>query len=143
MWGCDQGHDYTMDADSSCGALLLDSALGVKWTWDKDSGPRLPQHLGFNPTGLPLRAPKAEQLRRGLKPRHSPASTQAGFLQMVTQWGPGPGPRLSQASPKVGPQVGGSSGLLDPVFLVLSQAGPLAGSGCCGGSSGRGAEGPA
>lgn len=51
VWGCDQGHNYTMDADPSCGALLLDSALAVKWTWDKETAPRLTQHQRSNPTG--------------------------------------------------------------------------------------------
>lgn len=51
VWGCDQGHDYTLDADPSCGALLLDSALSVKWTWDKETAPRLTQHRRSNPTG--------------------------------------------------------------------------------------------
>ncbi|XP_036159231.1 zinc finger protein 276 isoform X1 [Myotis myotis] len=51
VWGCAQGHDYTMDADPSCGALLLDSALSVKWTWDKETAPRLTQHRRSNPTG--------------------------------------------------------------------------------------------
>ncbi|KAM5207650.1 zinc finger protein 276 isoform 2-T2 [Hipposideros larvatus] len=60
VWGCDQGHDYTMDADSSCGALLLDSALAVKWTWDKEMVPRLTQHRGCNPTGA---APQSSQGR--------------------------------------------------------------------------------
>uniref|UniRef100_G1PNA6 Zinc finger protein 276 n=1 Tax=Myotis lucifugus TaxID=59463 RepID=G1PNA6_MYOLU len=49
VWGCNQ-HDYTMDADPSC-ALLLDSALAVKWTWDKETAPRLAQRRRSNPTG--------------------------------------------------------------------------------------------
>lgn len=80
-------------------ALWVSSGRGTR-IQARDS----PSIGGSTPPGLPLRAPKAEQLRRGLKPRHSPASTQAGFLQMVTQWGRGRAPRLSQASPKVGPQ---------------------------------------
>lgn len=60
VWGCDQGHDYTMDADSSCGALLLDSALAVKWTWDKEMVPRLTPHRGRKPAGA---APQSSQGR--------------------------------------------------------------------------------
>ncbi|KAB0405030.1 hypothetical protein E2I00_013562 [Balaenoptera physalus] len=77
VWGCDRGHDYTMDADSSCGALLLDGALGVRRTWDKDSAPGLPRHRGSSPSGA-----------------------------MATRWGLGRAPRLSQASPTAGPQLG-------------------------------------
>ncbi|XP_036087087.1 zinc finger protein 276 isoform X3 [Rousettus aegyptiacus] len=51
VWGCDQGHDYTMDADPSCRALLLDSTLAVKWTWDKEVVPRLTQHRASSPVG--------------------------------------------------------------------------------------------
>ncbi|XP_033075330.1 zinc finger protein 276 isoform X1 [Trachypithecus francoisi] len=53
VWGCDQGHDYTMDTSSSCKAFLLDSALAVKWPWDKETAPRLPQHRGWNPGDAP------------------------------------------------------------------------------------------
>ncbi|XP_066098550.1 zinc finger protein 276 isoform X3 [Saccopteryx bilineata] len=60
VWGCDQGHAYTMNADSSCGALLLDSALAVKWTWDKEMAPQLTQHRRSNPTGA---APPSSQGR--------------------------------------------------------------------------------
>ncbi|XP_008048230.1 zinc finger protein 276 [Carlito syrichta] len=51
VWGCDQGHDYTMDASSSCRALLLDSAVAVKRAWDKETAPWLTQNQGSNPTG--------------------------------------------------------------------------------------------
>lgn len=60
VWGCDQGHNYTVDTDSSCGALLLDSALAAKWTWDKEMVPRLTQHRGCDPTGA---APQNSQGR--------------------------------------------------------------------------------
>ncbi|KAL4836047.1 hypothetical protein H8958_010882 [Nasalis larvatus] len=53
VWGCDQGHDYTMDTSSSCKAFLLDGALAVKWPWDKETAPRLPQHRGWNPGDAP------------------------------------------------------------------------------------------
>ncbi|KAM8774944.1 zinc finger protein 276 isoform 1-T1 [Rhynchonycteris naso] len=50
VWGCDQGHDYSMDTDSSCRALLLDSTLAVKWTC-KEMAPQLTQHRRSNPAG--------------------------------------------------------------------------------------------
>ncbi|KAK2085763.1 hypothetical protein P7K49_037063 [Saguinus oedipus] len=53
VWGCDQGHDYTMDSSSSCKAFLLDSTLAVKWPWDKETVPWLPQHRGCNPGAAP------------------------------------------------------------------------------------------
>ncbi|KAM5263669.1 zinc finger protein 276 isoform 2-T2 [Ctenodactylus gundi] len=50
VWRCDQGHSYTMDTDSSCRALLLDSALAVKWPWDKEMAPRPDENQESNPT---------------------------------------------------------------------------------------------
>ncbi|XP_004473484.2 zinc finger protein 276 [Dasypus novemcinctus] len=41
VWGCGQGHNYTMDVDPGFGGLLLDSTLAVKWEWDKETAPRL------------------------------------------------------------------------------------------------------
>ncbi|XP_037671450.1 zinc finger protein 276 isoform X5 [Choloepus didactylus] len=52
LWGCGQGHNYTMDTDTGCGALLLDSTLAVKWEWDKEMAPRLPQKRGTSPAGV-------------------------------------------------------------------------------------------
>lgn len=111
----------TVVSSGPCGAATR--AMTTPWTPTPAAGPscwtvlwvssgrgtRIQPHDspsigGSAPPGLPLRAPKAEQLRLGLRPRHSPAWTQAGFLQMVTQWDRGRDPRLSQASPKVGPQ---------------------------------------
>ncbi|KFO31878.1 zinc finger protein 276 isoform X2 [Fukomys damarensis] len=60
VWGCNQGHDYTMDTDSSCRALLLDNALAVKWPWDKEVAPRLNQNLEPDPAGA---APQLSQGR--------------------------------------------------------------------------------
>ncbi|XP_003461243.2 zinc finger protein 276 isoform X3 [Cavia porcellus] len=51
VWGCDQGHDYTMDTDSSCRAFLLDNALAVKWPWDKETAPWLIQNRESDPVG--------------------------------------------------------------------------------------------
>ncbi|XP_032320548.1 zinc finger protein 276 [Camelus ferus] len=90
IWGCDQGHAYTMDADSSCGALLLDSALGVKWTWDKETALRLTQHRGSSPPGA---APQSSQDRAtvaetGMLPSTDTAPSPADGDPV----GPGPGP---------------------------------------------------
>ncbi|KAM4833877.1 zinc finger protein 276 isoform 1-T1 [Thomomys bottae] len=51
VWGCGQGHDYTMDMDANCRASLLDSALAVKWVRDKETAPRLAQDIESSPTG--------------------------------------------------------------------------------------------
>lgn len=92
VWGCDQGHDYTMDADSSCRALLLDNTLAVKWTWDKEVVPRLTQRRGPSPAGA------APQSSWG---RASTAEAEAETLPGVNAAqppadgslvGPGPGP---------------------------------------------------
>lgn len=92
VWGCDQGHDYTMDADSSCRALLLDNTLAVKWTWDKEVVPRLTQRRGPSPAGA------APQSSWG---RASTAEAEAETLPGVdaaqppvdgSLVGPGPGP---------------------------------------------------
>ncbi|KAI5938989.1 zinc finger protein 276 isoform X1 [Manis javanica] len=60
VWGCDRGHGYTMDTDSSCRALLLDSALAVTWTWDKETAPWLGQNRESSPSGA---APQSSQGR--------------------------------------------------------------------------------
>ncbi|XP_049478744.1 zinc finger protein 276 isoform X1 [Panthera uncia] len=89
VWGCDQGHDYTMDADSSCGALLLDSALAVKWTWDKEMAPWLTQHRGSNPTGA---APQSSQGRATTTPAETeslPGADAAPPPSDVNPVGPG------------------------------------------------------
>ncbi|NXA34946.1 ZN276 protein, partial [Eudromia elegans] len=39
VWGCGDGHDYVMDTDSDCSALLVDSALSVKREWSKSAAP--------------------------------------------------------------------------------------------------------
>lgn len=109
VWGCGQGHGYTMDAGSRCGALLLDGALGVKWTWDKEKAPWLSQHRGASPTGA---APQSSQGRVTAAGTEMPPTTDTARPPSDGDpVGPGPGPRLSRASPQVGPQVGGASGL--------------------------------
>ncbi|KAF0884804.1 ZN276 protein, partial [Crocuta crocuta] len=102
VWGCDQGHDYTMDADSSCGALLLDSALAVKWTWDKEMAPWLAQHRGSNPTGA---APHSSQSRAATAPAETETLPSADVAQPPSDVGPvGPGlcPALQPSLPPSG-----------------------------------------
>lgn len=102
MWGCDQGHDYTMDADSSCGALLLDSALGVKWTWDKDSAPRLPQHRGFNPTGAAPQSSQGKAAAAGAETETLPSMDTSRLPSDGDPVGPGPGPPSQPSLPPGG-----------------------------------------
>ncbi|XP_038380951.1 zinc finger protein 276 isoform X2 [Canis lupus familiaris] len=102
VWGCDQGHDYTMDADSSCGALLLDSALAVKWTWDKEMAPWLTQHRGSNPTGA---APQSSQGRATTAPAETetlPSTDLAQPSSDVNPVGPGLGPPSQPSFPSSG-----------------------------------------
>uniref|UniRef100_G3VUV0 Zinc finger protein 276 n=2 Tax=Sarcophilus harrisii TaxID=9305 RepID=G3VUV0_SARHA len=60
VWGCDQGHDYIMDTDSNCSALLLDSTLAVKWEWDREAAPRLSIPSGTNPPAAVLQSPRSK-----------------------------------------------------------------------------------
>uniref|UniRef100_A0A452TV41 Uncharacterized protein n=1 Tax=Ursus maritimus TaxID=29073 RepID=A0A452TV41_URSMA len=102
VWGCDQGHDYTMDADSSCGALLLDSALAVKWTWDKEMAPWLTQHRGSNPTGA---APQSSQGKATTAPAETetlPSMDMAQPPADVNPVGPGLGPPPQPSFPSSG-----------------------------------------
>ncbi|XP_004437068.1 PREDICTED: zinc finger protein 276 [Ceratotherium simum simum] len=104
VWGCDQGHDYTMDADSSCGALLLDSALAVKWTWDKETAPWLTQHLGSSPTGA---APQSSQgrvttARAETETETLPSMDTAQPPLDGNPVGPGPGPPPQPSLPLSG-----------------------------------------
>ena len=102
MWGCDQGHDYTMDADSSCGALLLDSALGVKWTWDKDSAPRLPQYRGFNATGAAPQSSQGRAAAAGAETETLPSLDTSQLPSDGDPVGPGPGPPSQPSLPRGG-----------------------------------------
>ncbi|XP_030872717.1 zinc finger protein 276 [Leptonychotes weddellii] len=102
VWGCDQGHDYTMDADSSCGALLLDSALAVKWTWDKEMAPWLTQHRGSNPTGA---APQSSQGKATTVPAETetlPSTDMAQPPSDVIPVGPGLSPPPQPSFPSSG-----------------------------------------
>lgn len=102
VWGCDRGHDYTMDADSSCGALLLDSTLAVKWTWDKEMVPRLTQHRGCNPTGA---APQSSQGRAAavrVETQTLPSTDVAQPPAEGSSVGPVPGPLPQRSLPPSG-----------------------------------------
>ncbi|XP_028359855.1 zinc finger protein 276 [Phyllostomus discolor] len=98
VWGCDQGHDYTMDMDSSCGALLLDSALAVKWTWDKEVPPRLTHRRRSNPTGAaaPSSQGRATTAWAETEPLPTPNTDVAQPPSDSSPVGPGPSP-LPQA----------------------------------------------
>ncbi|XP_076989442.1 zinc finger protein 276 isoform X2 [Tamandua tetradactyla] len=65
LWGCGQGHNYTMDTDTGCGAFLLDSTLAVKWEWDKESAMRLPQKRGPSLAGATLQDAPGRGLTAG------------------------------------------------------------------------------
>ncbi|XP_062033864.1 zinc finger protein 276 [Lepus europaeus] len=94
MWGCDQGHSYTMDTDSSCRALLLDSALSVKWAWDKEMAPQLTHSQASSPSGT---APQVSQGRGTTLPSMDVAPPPDG-----NPLGPGPGPPPQPSPPLIG-----------------------------------------
>ncbi|XP_019498060.1 PREDICTED: zinc finger protein 276 [Hipposideros armiger] len=102
VWGCDQGHDYTMDADSSCGALLLDSALAVKWTWDKEMVPRLTQHRGCNPTGATPQSSQGRATAVRAETQTLPSTDVAQPPADGSPVGPVPGPLPQPSLPPSG-----------------------------------------
>ncbi|XP_019391004.1 PREDICTED: zinc finger protein 276, partial [Crocodylus porosus] len=58
VWGCGNGHDYVMDTDSDCSAVLVDNALAVKWEWDKGAAQRLTDNgAGADAAPMPQQAP--------------------------------------------------------------------------------------
>lgn len=128
VWGCDRGHGYTMDADPSCGALLLDSALAVRWTWDKETGPRLTQPPRPGATGAsPLRSQggAAEAWPETRTPPPPPPPPPTDVLRPPSDGspgGPGPSPPPPSSLPPGGAPGRSRSGL-------LGQQG-LPGSGC-------------
>lgn len=97
VWSCDQGHDYTMDANSSCGALLLDSALAVKWTWDKEMAPQLTQHRRSNPTGAAPLSSQGRATTAWAETETLPSTDLAQPRSDGNPVGPGPSP-LPQSS---------------------------------------------
>lgn len=131
VWGCDQGHDYTMDADPSCGALLLDSALAVKWTWDKETAPRLTQHQRSNPTGAtpPCSQGGATTAWTETETEMPPNTDVIQLPSDGSPVGPGPSPLPQSSLPPSGAPGRSFSGLLDQEsYPGASRA--FAGSGC-------------
>lgn len=92
VWGCDQGHDFTMDTASSCRALFLDSALAVKWAWGKDLSPRLAQNSESNPTGAASRLCQARETQVGSETKTLPSVDVALLHSHGDSVGPGLGP---------------------------------------------------
>ncbi|ELW62865.1 Zinc finger protein 276 [Tupaia chinensis] len=91
VWGCDQGHGYTMDADSSCRPLLLDSPL-AKWVWDEEMMPLLTQHQGSSPSRA---TPQPSQGRGATARAESKIPPSMDVVQPPSEGspaGPGPGP---------------------------------------------------
>ncbi|XP_036130154.1 zinc finger protein 276 isoform X1 [Molossus molossus] len=102
VWGCDQGHNYTMDANSSCGALLLDSALAVKWTWDKETAPRLTQLQRSNPPGAAPASSQGRATAAGAEMETLPSADVAQPLSDGSPLGPGPSPLPQPSLPPSG-----------------------------------------
>nr|XP_034378108.1 zinc finger protein 276 isoform X2 [Arvicanthis niloticus] len=93
VWGCDQGHDFTMDTDSSCRALFLDSALAVKWAWwGKEISPRLAQNSESNPTGAASQLCQARETQGGSETKTLPSVDVALLHSHGDSVGPGLGP---------------------------------------------------
>ncbi|XP_053412048.1 zinc finger protein 276 isoform X1 [Nycticebus coucang] len=108
VWGCDQGHDYAMDIDSSCRALL-DSALAVKWAWDKETAPWFTENRGSDPTGA---APQISQGRGtgttvGPETKTLPGTDVAQSPSDGSPMWPGPG-----SAPQPSPPLSGAPGQL-------------------------------
>ncbi|KAG8508136.1 Zinc finger protein 276 [Galemys pyrenaicus] len=103
VWGCDQGHDYTMDAEASCGACWLGSPLTAQWAWGKDAPHntqrRGPPVAGAAPQACQGRAaaagPEAESETR---PSAQPAQPPSDGNPV----GPGPGPPPPPSHPPRG-----------------------------------------
>lgn len=92
VWGCDRGHDFTMDTDSSCRALFLDSALAVKWAWGKERSPRLAQNSELNPTGAASQLSQTGETQVGSETKTLPSVDVALLHSHGDSVGPGIGP---------------------------------------------------
>ncbi|MBZ3876329.1 Zinc finger protein 276 [Sciurus carolinensis] len=92
VWGCDQGHDYTMDTDSRCRTLLLDSALAVKWAWDQETAPRLTQNQESSPTGAAPQLSQGRGTTVEAETKMLPSMDVASPPSDGSPVGPGPGP---------------------------------------------------
>lgn len=90
VWGCDQGHDFTMDTDSSCRALFLDSALAVKWAWVKELPPRLAQNS--DPAGAASQLCQARETQVGSETKTLSSMDVALLHSHGDSAGPGLGP---------------------------------------------------
>lgn len=105
VWACAQGHRYTMNSDTSCGALLLDSSMAVKCAWDKELGAQASQHQGPNPTGAaPQTSPGRSALAAGAETEMQPRMDTAQLPSDSSPMGPGPGPPLQPSLPSRGVQ---------------------------------------
>ncbi|XP_048210865.1 zinc finger protein 276 [Perognathus longimembris pacificus] len=100
VWGCGQGHEYTMDMDASCRAPLLDSALAVKRVRDKETAPRLAQDLESNPTGAASQVCQGRGTTVGAETKMLPALDMAPTPSDGNSLGPEPG---SQSQPSLAP----------------------------------------
>ncbi|NWI99893.1 ZN276 protein, partial [Crypturellus undulatus] len=61
VWGCGDGHDYVMDTDSGCSALLVDGALAVKREWNRGAAPRPTDNGAEAAPQAPLRTSPCQQ----------------------------------------------------------------------------------
>ncbi|XP_060247805.1 zinc finger protein 276 isoform X2 [Meriones unguiculatus] len=92
VWGCDQGHDFTMDTDSSCRALFLDTALAMKWAWGKEISPRLVQNSESNPSGAASQLCQAREIQVGSETKTLPSVDVALLHSHGNSVAPGLGP---------------------------------------------------
>lgn len=92
VWGCDQGHDYTMDTDSRCRTLLLDSTLAVRWAWDQETAPRLTQNQASSPPGAAPLLSQGRGATVGAETKMPPSMDAASPPSDGSPVGPGPGP---------------------------------------------------
>lgn len=122
VWGCDQGHDYTMDTDPSCGALLLDSALAVKWTWDKEVPPRLAHRRRSNPTGAAAPSPQGRATAAWAETEPLPGTGVARPPSDSSPEGPGPSPLPQPGLPPSGAPGRRLLWAVGPGLLLLSRA---------------------
>ncbi|KAM9607913.1 zinc finger protein 276 isoform 1-T1 [Trichechus inunguis] len=98
VWACSQGHDYVMDTDSGCGALVLDSTLAVKWEWDKETAPHLTPSWGPHPAGAALQHCQGRGTKAEAETEALPSMDVAQPPSDGSPVGPGQSP-LPQPSP--------------------------------------------
>uniref|UniRef100_A0A6I8NN49 ZAD domain-containing protein n=1 Tax=Ornithorhynchus anatinus TaxID=9258 RepID=A0A6I8NN49_ORNAN len=107
VWGCGQGHDYVMNADSDCSSLLLDSALAVKWERERGAARRLADNGEAGPPGPapPDPADTGSGAPAGPEDRTPPARDAAQLPSDGSRAGPEPNP-----PPRAGPPPSGTPG---------------------------------